>query len=47
MIMPKALDFFQVDQFARVAEIPAKMVTAEVLARVRRLDGAATWKYLD
>ena len=36
--MSKALDFFQIDQFTRASEIPAEMVTEDVLARVRQLD---------
>ena len=35
---PKPLDFFQIDQFARGAEIPVDAVTREVIARVRKLD---------
>ena len=35
---PQALDFFQIDQFTRGAEIPADAVAPDVIVRVRRLD---------
>lgn len=35
---PQALDFFQIDQFARGAEIPADAVPTDLIARVRGLD---------
>ena len=38
MIMSKALDFFEIDRFARGAEIPMEAVTDAVIAGVRRLD---------
>lgn len=39
--MPKALDFFEIDLFARGAEIPIESVTDTVIAGVRQLDEVA------
>jgi hypothetical protein len=38
VIMSKALDFFEIDRFARGAEIPVDAITDAVIAGVRRLD---------
>lgn len=37
-IMSKALDFFEIDRFARGAEIPVEAVTEAVISGVRQLD---------